>query len=573
MASLSTAKNRVEHVAFSKLAAGLRRPWPRAVAAAVSVLVAAVVLGLASHLYLEWKARQISHLPDAPAMCPLEMRKNTRWGVATASYQVEGGWNLGGRTPSVWDTFSHAGFIKNNDTGDVACDMYHKYPQDFKLMRELGIKHYRFSFSWNRILPQGGKGTPVNPEGIAFYNSLINEMIANNIRPYATIFHWDLPQVLQDKYQGLIGEEFIADFVNYANVLFENFGDRIRDWMTFNEPWVTCVLQYGQGVFAPGIPMGDEGMYKCGHNLLRAHAKTYELYHKVPQAKLENATFADAARGKVGIALNIEYLEPLTEAKEDVAAANYGLEKNLGWFADPLFFGDYPASLKSCAKDVLPSFTAEESKLLKGSLDFLGINFYTGKFAKGSTTDKCSVETREQDVNGKDIGPLAESSWLRVVPWSFYKLLKYVQSRYDPKQIMITENGVSAPKEDSMSVQQAIRDDFRVNYYKGYLDYLCKAISEGVKVSTYFAWSFMDNFEWREGYSQRFGINHVDFDSPELTRTTKDSGKFLSKHFFRVGRGGGVGARRPGGRKPTKETPAAAKPKEAPGAAKPAKQQ
>uniref|UniRef100_A0A383WHZ0 beta-glucosidase n=1 Tax=Tetradesmus obliquus TaxID=3088 RepID=A0A383WHZ0_TETOB len=518
----------------------------------------AAVLALAAFAVAQ--ARQISHLPDAPAMCPLEMRKNTRWGVATASYQVEGGWNLGGRTPSVWDTFSHAGFIKNNDTGDVACDMYHKYPQDFKLMRELGIKHYRFSFSWNRILPQGGKGTPVNPEGIAFYNSLINEMIANNIRPYATIFHWDLPQVLQDKYQGLIGEEFIADFVNYANVLFENFGDRIRDWMTFNEPWVTCVLQYGQGVFAPGIPMGDEGMYKCGHNLLRAHAKTYQLYHKVPQAKLDNVTFADAARGKVGIALNIEYLEPLTEAKEDVAAANYGLEKNLGWFADPLFFGDYPASLKSCAKDVLPSFTAEESKLLKGSLDFLGINFYTGKFAKGSATDKCSVETREQDVNGKDIGPLAESSWLRVVPWSFYKLLKYVQSRYDPKQIIITENGVSAPKEDSMSVQQAIRDDFRVNYYKGYLDYLCKAISEGVKVNTYFAWSFMDNFEWREGYSQRFGINHVDFDSPELTRTTKDSGKFLSKHFFRVGRGGGVGARRPGGRKPTKETPKAAKP-------------
>eukprot|EP00882_Tetradesmus_deserticola_P021744 GHRQ01023541.1.p1 GENE.GHRQ01023541.1~~GHRQ01023541.1.p1 ORF type:complete len:292 (+),score=51.76 GHRQ01023541.1:234-1109(+) len=158
------------------------------------------------------------------------------------------------------------------------------------------------------------------------------------------------------------------------------------------------------------------------------------------------------------------------------------------------------------------------------------------RYVKGSPNDTCSVETRDRDVNGTEIGAQAESSWLRVVPWSFYKLLKYVQKRYDPKQIMITENGVSVPKEGNMTVQQAIKDDFRVNYYRGYLNNLCKAISEGVKVDTYFAWSFMDNFEWREGYSQRFGINYVDFASPNLTRTSKDSAKFLSKHFFNVGR-------------------------------------
>eukprot|EP00878_Enallax_costatus_P009751 GHUV01010184.1.p1 GENE.GHUV01010184.1~~GHUV01010184.1.p1 ORF type:complete len:541 (+),score=93.23 GHUV01010184.1:583-2205(+) len=503
-----------------------RRAW--------ALMAALVLVGVSIS-----QAREMQDgIPPPSDVCTIDIRKSTNWGVATASYQVEGAWNEDGRTPSVWDVFAHKGMIKNNDTGDVATDMYHKYPQDFKLMRRLGIKHYRFSFSWNRILPEGGKGTPVNPKGIDFYNKMIDEMIKNGIRPYGTIFHWDLPQVLQENYDGLIGDEFIEDYVNYANVLFENFGDRVHDWMTFNEPWVTCVLQYGRGDFAPGIPFGESGQYKCGHNLLIAHAKTYELYHKTPQPSLDGKTYAEVQKGKIGIALNIEYLEPLTQAPEDVAAAAMGLEKNLGWYADPLFFGDYPDSLKKCTGTNLPSFTAEQSALLKGSLDFLGINFYTGKYAKGSKDGACVVDTKEYDVDGNPIGPLAESVWLRVVPWAFYKLLKYVDDRYHPKEIAITENGVSVPKEGDMTVQEAIHDKFRVDYYRGYLENLCKAISEGVQVKTYFAWSFMDNFEWREGYSQRFGINYVDFKSPALTRTTKDSGRFLAKYFFKVGQPG-----------------------------------
>eukprot|EP00879_Flechtneria_rotunda_P008056 GHRR01008439.1.p1 GENE.GHRR01008439.1~~GHRR01008439.1.p1 ORF type:complete len:521 (+),score=119.18 GHRR01008439.1:997-2559(+) len=489
-----------------------------------------------------WARLKHDGIPSPPGNCSLDIRKKTNWGVATASYQVEGAWNEDGRTPSVWDVFAHAGNIKNNDTGDVACDMYHKFPEDFSLMRSLGIKHYRFSISWNRILPEGAAGTPINQKGIDFYNSLINEMLANGIKPYVTMFHWDLPQILQDNYDGLIGKEFINDFINYATVLFENFGDRVQDWMTFNEPWVTCVLQYGQGVFAPGKPYGEAGQYQCGHNLLLAHARTYRLYHETPQLQLGGLTYAQAQKGKIGIALNIEWLEPLTSKPADVVAAKYGIEKNLGWFADPLYFGDYPASLKACYQKILPSFTLEEQQLLRGTADFLGINFYTAKYAAGNPNDTCSVEPREQDQYGRDIGPLAESGWLRVVPWGIYKMMKYVDQRYHPAEIIITENGVSAPGEAAMPVQQAIRDKFRVDYYRGYLDNLCKAIKEGVKVSTYFAWSYMDNFEWKEGYTQRFGINHVDFDSPYRTRTTKDSGRFLAKHFFSIGHGWEAGS-------------------------------
>ncbi|KAI8472243.1 MAG: beta-glucosidase 1A [Monoraphidium minutum] len=446
------------------------------------------------------------------------------WGVATSAYQVEGAWDEGGRAPSVWDTFAHQpGNIRGDANGDVACDMYHRYKEDFKLMRAMGVKHYRFSFSWSRILPQGGRGTAVNEEGAAFYDALIYEMLAQGITPAATMFHWDLPQALQDKYQGPLGPEFVDDFVAYADVLFERYGDRVKHWITFNEPWITCYLSYGIGVFAPGHKGGDPDQYKCGHHLILAHARTKELaVSKYPRQG-----------AKLGMSLNIEWPEPMSDSAEDKAAAGRAMMMQLGWFADPLYFGMYPLLMTKKFADQAwwADFTPEERRLVRGSADFFGINFYTGKYVSANG-DPLGYQISDYK-DGQPIGPLAQSNWLRVVPESLYKLCRYVTMRYGAPDIWITENGVSAPGEASMPVEQAVHDAFRVDYFRSYLANLCRAKAEGARVAAYYAWSFMDNFEWREGFGERFGIVHVALGTPGLKRTEKDSGKFLEQ-FFRA---------------------------------------
>ncbi len=446
--------------------------------------------------------------------------KDFVWGTATSAYQIEGGYLENGKGPSIWDSFcTIPGKIKNGDTGNVACDHFHRFKDDIKLLKELGVNSYRLSISWSRIMPEG-KGA-VNEEGVRFYNEIIDELIKNDITPWVTLYHWDLPLALQLEDDGWLGESIIDYFVEYADVCFNRFGDRVKHWITLNEPWVVAILSHGHGVFAPGR-VSEVEPYQVAHNLLLAHAKTVNHYKSRYSSQ----------DGKIGITNNCDWRESLTNSQADIEAAQRALEFFLGWFADPVYFGDYPEVMKERIGDKLPRFSEKEKELLKGSSDFFGLNHYTTMNA--AHTD--SVDENE-DVHGnggisKDQGvslsvkkdwKLTKMNWA-VVPWGCKKLLKWIADRYDNPEIYITENGCAY---DDEVVDGQINDSERVEYFRTYLAACEEAISEGVNLKGYFAWSFLDNFEWNSGYSKRFGIYYVDFET--LERIPKASAKWFKK--------------------------------------------
>lgn len=459
----------------------------------------------------------------------LKFPKGFLWGSATASYQIEGGQHEG-RSPCIWDAFcAKEGSIKNGDNGSVACDHYHRWKEDVALMKRLGLPAYRFSIAWSRLLPDGRRGSKVNPKGLEFYNNLINELIASNITPLVTIYHWDLPECLDIEYGGWLDRKIIDDFVFYAKTCFECFGDRVKHWITFNEPWCTAVLGYCNGEMAPGHK-DSPGVepYLASHHIILAHAKAVKLYRDEFKAK---------QKGIIGITLNMDWREPLTDKPEDKAAARRGLDWELGWFADPIWKGDYPENMKKRCGDRLPSFTEEEKSLIKDTSDFFGLNHYSTAFASNPVESK-DAETKSMWGNVQSGGYFDDQHcsltddprWLRtamqwpVVPWGLNRLCQYIQKEYQPKGgIWITENGCAVQDEDD--VENAKQDTFRVNYYRDYLAQLHKAIDEGADVRAYFAWSLMDNFEWALGYSKRFGLCHVDYKTQ--VRTPKASAFFI----------------------------------------------
>ncbi|EWM27607.1 glycosyl hydrolase family 1 [Nannochloropsis gaditana] len=475
------------------------------------------------------------------------------WGAATAAYQVEGAYNTDGRGMSIWDTFSHIpGKTANGDTGDVADDSYHRYEEDIKLAVEMGITHYRMSISWPRIMPNGK--LPLNPKGVAFYNDVINTLLAHNIEPFVTLYHWDLPQALANDSAGqsegdkLFGKGWLEasvadDFVTYAEACFLQFGDRVSNWLTFNEPLTFVNLGYGSGTHAPGrcsgCSLGGDSAtepYIAAHNVLRAHGKAVARYR---QLKAMAPSMLD---GKIGITLNCDWGEPFTSSKDDEEAATRFLEFQLAWYADPVFFGTYPASMVAAVGDRLPKFTAEEAAQLKGSWDFFGLNHYTSKYVKKpdypaplpgmGTSWYADAHTTQTDtsIDGILIGPLGDSSWLHVVPWGFRKMLNWVAERYGNPGIYVTENGCDVPNESKMSLAEALDDKFRVDFYRGYLSNMAEAMKDGVKVKGYFAWSLLDNFEWADGYSKRFGLHYVDY-SDNLKRYKKSSAKWYHDYI------------------------------------------
>jgi beta-glucosidase len=363
------------------------------------------------------------------------------WGCATASYQVEGAAAEDGRTPSIWDTFAKTpGKTIDGSDGDVAVDQYHLYPQDAEMIKSYGCKAYRLSLSWSRILPQGKKGSPVNPLAIAHYRKLFECLLSHGIEPWVTLYHWDLPQCLDDEYEGFLNtERLVEDFVYYSKVCYENFGDLVKNWMTFNEPHTFCKLGYGYtGPHAPGRTDNREfsavgnpsvEVWRAGHSVLIAHGKSVELFRKEFQPKFG---------GRISIALNSDWFEPLTQDPKDVAAASRRLDFMLGWFADPIYLtGDYPASLRAQLGDRLPTFTAEESALIKGSCDYFALNSYTSMYVKDSGLEVAPLQdidgnniATEFAVDGSLIGPKAEAFWLFDVPWGFGKLLHHINKRY-----------------------------------------------------------------------------------------------------------------------------------------------
>ena len=377
----------------------------------------------------------------------------------------------------------------------------------------MGIKAYRFSIAWPRVMPTG-KDT-INEQGIKFYNDLIDALLEAEITPWVTLYHWDLPLALQLEDDGWLGESISDHFAAYADLCFDRFGDRVKHWITLNEPWVVSILGYGQGVFAPGR-ISNVDPYLAGHNLILAHAKAVHIYRD--KYKSQN--------GQIGISNNCDWREPLTDQKQDIDAAQRALEFFLAWFADPVYKGDYPTVMRDRLGDRLPKFTLEEKEMIKGTSDFFGLNHYTTMYAAHD-----DGTSKEQSVYGNGgisedqlVNLTLDESWKvtlmnwAVVPWGCKKLLHWINNRYDRPDIYITENGCAY---DDKIVDGKVNDQGRLDFYKGYLIACQEAIAEGVKLKGYFAWSFMDNFEWASGYDKRFGLHYVDFKT--LKRTPKKS--------------------------------------------------
>ena len=422
------------------------------------------------------------------------------WGTATASYQVEGAWKEDGKGESIWDRFSHTpGTIMNGDTGDVACDQYHRYKDDIALMKELGLGGYRFSISWPRIFPDG-KGK-VNQEGLAYYSRLVDELLANDIRPFPTLYHWDLPQALQDV-GGWANRDIIGHFTKYAETCIESLGDRVKHWMVFNEPWVFTFLGYIVGIHAPGLRDRAMGM-RAMHIVNLAHASAIRA--------MRSAGTAEA----IGTAFSMSAAYPYTESEEDRAAAERQHAFSNDWFLRPLMGGGYPRAYvdqdRALAEmDIQPG----DDAAIKAPLDFIGINLYTRTIA-ANNPDETYLGVRQ--VPGP--GPKTAFGW-EVWPAALYQMIMRVHRDYE-LPIYVTENGCSYPT--APDVDGRVRDQERIDFYKGYIGQVARAIDEGADVRGYYAWTLIDNFEWGMGYSQRFGIVYVDFEN-EQKRFVKDSG-------------------------------------------------
>lgn len=473
----------------------------------------------------------VSALSPAPDACTAAVRNSINWGTATSAYQVEGGWDADGKSPSIWDTLAQSpGKIADNTTGDVACDMYNRWAEDIALMKQLGVKNYRLSVAWTRIIPAGVAGSAVNMAGVNWYRNLIKALLAAGIRPAVTMYHWDLPQVLQNEYGGFLSPKIQEDFLYYADTLFKHLGDIVDQWMTFNEVISICELGYQVDVFAPQANKGLGAKYTCGHNVLLAHAKTMQLYR----------TKYAAQKGRVSIALDGKWGYPKDPNNPaDVAAAENFMVFQYAWMADPLYFGDYPAVMKETQGALLPKFTAEESKLLRAAtIDFFSVNFYCGYYVWAPAPGSPKELTYDVGANtgGQFISPGIPSNapWLFKTPDGLRLTLQWLAKRYNGPEFWITENGVSGPDEDWKPLPAVLDDVYRQDYYKTYLDNLCLAKSvDGVNVGNYYAWSWMDNFEWRDGFKKRFGIIYIDLKN-NLARHPKGTAKWLSQHFFNI---------------------------------------
>ena len=424
---------------------------------------------------------------------------NFIWGVATASYQIEGAVNQDGRGESIWDRVSHTpGKVLNGDTGDIACDHYNRYKQDVQLMKELGIRGYRFSIAWPRIYPQGRR--QVNRKGIDFYNALVDELLNYGIEPAVTLYHWDLPQALQD-----LGGWDIRDgadyFADYAFKMYDVLGDRVKKWITHNESWVAAFLGNAQGVHAPGNT--DYALaVRISHNLMLSHAKAVQAYRQ-----------SGSKNGQIGITLNLTPVYPASDKPEDMEAVRILDGSQNRWFLEPIFKVIYPEDILSIYQEKYdaPLIRDGDMEYIAGNpVDFLGINYYTRAVVK---------KGREDDIEYvRPEGVYTEMDW-EVYPDGLYDLLVRIEKDYNSPDIYITENG-AAFKDDRIT-EDRIDDQDRLDYLKNHFEAAYKAIQDGVKLKGYYVWSFMDNFEWAFGYSKYFGIVHVDYQT--MKRTPKKS--------------------------------------------------
>ena len=409
------------------------------------------------------------------------------WGAATAAYQVEGAVHDDGRGESIWDRFcATPGKVRSGDTGAVACDFYHRHSQDVELMRELGLDAFRFSIAWPRVLP-AGRGR-VNEAGLDFYDRLVDDLLAAEITPFPTLYHWDLPMALEEE-GGWTSRRVAEDFVAYVETVVRRLGDRVSHWTTHNEPWVAAWLGYGWGMHAPGRA-GEQDAVDAAHHLLLSHGWAVEaIRREVPESK-------------IGVALNLEHVDAASEADADVEAAARTDARANRWFLDPIFRGAYPEGT-----GLRPPVQEGDLAAISAPIDFLGVNNYF-RFVVREGEEMVEVPGAQRTSMG----------W-EVHPDSLHRLLVRIANDYAPASIYITENG--AAFEDVRVHDGSIHDVERTEFLESYTDAVARAIDDGVPVDGYFVWSFLDNFEWSFGYSKRFGIVYVDYAT--LERVPKDS--------------------------------------------------
>jgi len=422
------------------------------------------------------------------------------WGVATSSYQIEGAANEDGRGKSIWDTFCKVpGKVANFDNGDMACDHYHRYKEDLDLMKWMGVKAYRFSVAWPRVIPDGvGR---VNEMGLDFYDRLIDSLLEREIAPWLTMYHWDLPEALQIR-GGWNNREVVEWFGEYAEVLTSRFGDRVKNWMTLNEPLCSAWLGHLYGDMAPGIKDLQTAL-NVSHHLLMSHGLACQVIR------------SNVSEANVGIVINVTPAVPATDSQEDSNAAQLADGFDNRWFLDPVFGRTYPADVIDTL-GASPEIHSGDMKLIAQDLDFLGVNFY---FRQTVAADQNSKPLPIRSVNRENVKRTA-MNW-EVHPQAFEEILLRISKEYSPKAIYITENG-SAWNDEVINGE--IIDDERIDYLARHLDAMRSAREQGAPILGYFAWSFLDNFEWAYGYEKRFGLIYVDYKTQ--TRTPKKSAFF-----------------------------------------------
>jgi beta-glucosidase len=433
------------------------------------------------------------------------------WGTATAAFQIEGAWDEDGRGPSIWDRFAEApGNIADGSNARAACDHYHRYEADFDLARELSTGAYRFSVSWPRILPAGTG--PVNPRGLAFYDRLVDALLARGIRPFATLYHWDLPQPLQDR--GGWASRATADaFMDYADLVTRRLGDRVKDWMTHNEPWVAAFVGHLFGAHAPGLRDLRTAL-AAAHCILLSHGRA------VPAIR------ANVPGARVGIVHNLEWVEPASPREEDVAAAARHDGAFNRWFLDAVFRGRYPEDMLSWYGEDAPEVKPGDLEAIAAPTDFLGVNYYTRRVMAhdpGGRADRHGFLAARQVY--WPFVPRAHFEEWEIAPEGLYRTLLRVSREYRPACMYVTENGTSLP--DAPGPDGTVHDPVRTRYLARHAAAVHQAIADGADVRGYFLWSLLDNFEWGFGFTKRFGIVWVDFQTQK--RIVKDSGRWYAQ--------------------------------------------
>ncbi|XP_028172587.1 myrosinase 1-like isoform X2 [Ostrinia furnacalis] len=459
----------------------------------------------------------------------LEFPPGFKFGAATASYQIEGAWNASDKTANIWDEFTHKhrDRVKDGSNGDVACDSYHQWERDVEMAAELGLDFYRFSLSWTRLLPTGF-GHAVSEDGKTYYNKLIDALLAKGIEPVVTLYHWDMPQRFQDL--GGWANPLVVDwFAAYARVAFDLYADRVKTWITINEPVIVCDASYS-GFLAPAVRDDEVGVYLCNKNILLAHAKAWRIY---------DVEFRPKYKGQISWSNHLVWFEPASKAEKEMTAL--AMEHCAGRYSHPIFSkqGGWPPALEKfiAEKSIkegfrrsrLPAFTNEEIELIRGTYDFYGLNHYTSKVVRLPRPGE--TPTGWPLYGSPELGVILEArpqwkptscSWLKQNPKGFRNLLVWLKEQYGDQKFLVTENGFPTTGSN-------LDDTERVQFYKDYLTQMLLAMKkDNVNVVGYTAWSLMDNFEWVDGYSNKFGLYEVNFTDPERPRVPRRSATFYA---------------------------------------------